>query len=458
MNKFFLTIAFILLSVSVHAQKFEVDTLSKTGPLDQRINMVFLSDGYQQEELDTFIKDVQWMMDALFAKSPYSHYRNYFNCFAIKVPSEVSGAANDPDSLINNYFGSTFNYGGIWRLVVPVRTNRISSVLASNFPAYDQVFVIVNDDRYGGSGGWVATSTTHTDGPEICIHELGHSFGGLSDEYWAGDIYARENYNMTQVGDTSKVKWKRWLGYNSTGVYPHEESPTWFRPHQRCEMRYLNSTFCSVCKEQIVSRILTLTNPILAFSPQGGSPVINSDTLFRIELLPPVPNTLKTWWELNRIEIATNTDSIRLSVNSLNTGSNNLTCFVLDTTGFIRDPTHPSVHLNKVIWTINYSPSGIDYQVNTDKIFVSVYPNPASDNITLTYKAERQISGTLKVKLVDSSGKQVTRLVSIPLDGFTGEFPVPLPNRQLKAGLYYLLVQSPDHLFSLPLVIGKSGF
>jgi hypothetical protein len=458
MKRVFIIIGFILFTVSVKAQHFEVDTISKTGPLDQRINMVFLSDGYLQEDLDKFIRDVHWMMDALLAKSPYSYYRNYFNCFAIKVPSEVSGAANDPDSLINNYFGSTFNYAKIWRLVVPVRTDRISSVLANNFPAYDQVFVIVNDDRYGGSGGWVATSTTHPDGPEICIHELGHSFGGLSDEYWAGDMYARENYNLTQVSDTSKVKWKRWLGYNSTGVYPHEEAPTWFRPHQHCEMRYLNSSFCSVCKEQIAGRILALTNPVLGFSPQGGSPVITSDTVFRVDLLTPTPNTLKTWWELNRNEIAAQTDNIRLSVASLNPGSNNLTCFILDTTGFIRDPNHPSLHLNKVTWTINYSPSGIDYLAVSDKVSVTVYPNPASDHITLTYRSERQTTGSLKVKLVDSSGKQVTRPVSFPLDGLTGKYPIPLPNRQLKAGIYYLLVQSPDHLFSLPVVIGQNGF
>jgi len=120
------------------AQHFDLDTLSMTGQQDQRINMVFLSDGYQQDQLDKFITDAKWMMDAFFAKPPYNKYRNYFNCFAIKVPSEDSGAANDPDSLINNYFGSTFNYAGIWRLVVPTRTDRISRVLAENFPAYDQ--------------------------------------------------------------------------------------------------------------------------------------------------------------------------------------------------------------------------------------------------------------------------------------------------------------------------------
>jgi hypothetical protein len=73
--------------------------------------------------------------------------------FAIKVPSNVSGAADNPNQLIDNYFGSTYNYSGIERLLVPVHSAQIVNVLASQLPESDQVILIVNDTRYGGSGG-----------------------------------------------------------------------------------------------------------------------------------------------------------------------------------------------------------------------------------------------------------------------------------------------------------------
>ena len=238
MIKRILTLTLILFpALVINAQKFDVDTVSMKGTIDDCINIVFLPDGYQEEELDKFSDDVDWMIDALFGKEPYPEYRDYFNCFAIQVPSEESGAANDPDSLINNYFGSCFNNSGIWRLVVPRRSSKVQSVLQDNFPQYDQVVVVVNDSRYGGSGGWMATSTTHSNGPEICIHEIGHSFAGLSDEYWAGAGYARENINMTQETDPSVVRWKDWMGFRSVGIYSHSEDPSWKRPHQNCEMR-----------------------------------------------------------------------------------------------------------------------------------------------------------------------------------------------------------------------------
>src|SRR5258708_7869266 len=86
------------------------------------------------------------------------------------------------DSVI--YFGSTFNYAGIDRLLVPVNSSHIYSVLANNFPQYDQVFVVVNSTKYGGSGGFAATASINSSSAEIAIHEMGHSFAALRDEYW----------------------------------------------------------------------------------------------------------------------------------------------------------------------------------------------------------------------------------------------------------------------------------
>src|SRR5689334_18191764 len=118
-----LSIGVIVLSrLLLYGQVFEVDTVIYNGNIHKRMNIVFLSDGYQQKELDHYVVDAKNIADQLFGQEPFSHYKRYFNVFAIRVPSNVSGAASDPGSPIDNYFGSTFNVGGIDRLLVPVNT------------------------------------------------------------------------------------------------------------------------------------------------------------------------------------------------------------------------------------------------------------------------------------------------------------------------------------------------
>jgi hypothetical protein len=169
--------------------------------------------------------------------------------------------------------------------------------------------------------------------------------------------------------------------------------------------------------------------------------------------MAPNPNTQKIWWELNRNEIAIQTDSIRLSAQLLNSGQNNLTCFILDTTSYIRKSTHPTVHLNKVIWTINYQPNRIDYEVVSGKTIFSIYPNPVSETINLSYKTDLPSNAELLVRLIDSSGKPVTRSYSFRLTGADAEYQIQLPRRQLSAGIYYLIAETAGHAFRLPVVI-----
>ncbi len=277
MKKLFTT-AFLFIGciLFAHAQQFDVDTIVYNGPSDKHINFVFLGDGYQVGELDKYIEDVKNTAEGILNKPPFKENHDFFNVFAIKVPSNESGAShpgkaydeagsNHPVIKVNNYFGSTFDYGGIHRLLVPTNSMAISSVLASNFPEYDHVFMLVNSSYYGGSGGSFATSSTHSSSKEIAIHELGHSFARLADEYWAGQQYAAERANMTQVSSPDNVKWKKWLNNTGVGIYPHEESPSWFRPHQRCNMRYLSSDyevihFCMVCNDAITQTIVSLVS------------------------------------------------------------------------------------------------------------------------------------------------------------------------------------------------------
>src|SRR5690554_5643272 len=126
MKRLYLSMVAAVMSLPVLAQKFEMDTVLYNGNTDHFINIVILGDGYLESELSQFTLDAQNISSALFNEPPFKNYQGFFNVFTIKVPSNESGAAMDPNNLIDNYFGSTFGYAGIERLLVPTKTFNIT--------------------------------------------------------------------------------------------------------------------------------------------------------------------------------------------------------------------------------------------------------------------------------------------------------------------------------------------
>lgn len=394
------------------AQSFEVDTLQYNGSTNHLINLVILGDGYQANELPQFALDAEAFQEALFQETPYNAYREYFNVFLIKTPSNVSGAAMHPDTLIDNYYGSTYWYAGIERLLAPVHTGKVVSVLSANFPNYDQVFLLVNHTKYGGSGGWVATASLHDLSSEIAIHEIGHSFASLKDEYWAGDGFAGERANMTKQTNPQLVKWKNWYGENGIGIFQHccgGTSALWYRPHENCKMRSLNNPFCSVCCEQTVESIhLKVGTPIVGFSPDNTPPVLPTafPLKFELDLLKPNPNTLNLNWLLNGENLDQKSDSLLVDATDLNPGLNSLSVFIEDTSQVLRVNNHSNIHFYTVAWTINYSPSGVPQISATSGIFdLEIYPNPASEY--LQFKLSSDVTANFNVALFDVLGNQL---------------------------------------------------
>ncbi len=367
MTKYILLLPFLFFSVFLHAQVFPVEQIMDNGPDAQRINFVILGDGYTSGQLNDFTTDAININNQVFNKSPFKEYAAFFNAYIIKVPSNESGAdhpgtATDvgepshPVVDVDNYFGSTFDYFDIHRLLVPVNSSNVYNVLANNFPGYDQVIVLANSPFYGGSGGALATTSLESSAPEIAIHEIGHSFGGLADEYWAGDFYANERPNMTANSNPATVKWSEWTGTSGIGVYAYGGSGTasnWFRPHQNCEMRFLNKQFCAVCKETFIDRIYDLTDPIDSYTPAtgiidyGGTPLN-----FTLDLVLPSPNTLKIEWFINGNPFASDVDNISIDAIDLPLSSNDLEVQIMDTTQMSRSYLPGSGYIFSLNWVI----------------------------------------------------------------------------------------------------------
>lgn len=432
---------------SIYSQTFRVDTIQYQGDTDYYINLVMLGDGFLESDLATFRSYAETYLTELFTVDPYSRYKNFFNTFSISVPSNEQGAAANPDNLIDNYFGSTFNYAGIERLLVPTNNAAVTNVLASNLPEFDQVFMLVNSPTYGGSGGWVATASLHIDSKEIAIHELGHSFADLKDEYWAGAQYAAEGKNMTQETDLQKLKWRNWHGDEEIGLYAHAESPSWYRPHEYCLMRYLGEILCAVCRQGTIESIYDLAPPVKEYAPSASDIDLPSDSVvFKLDLTFPEPNTLHRTWHLNGSLIGEDVDSVVVRATDLGSGVNTVLATVTDISAWLRPLDSETFHQTEVEWNVTRWALGTEPQTKLlNHAALSLYPNPVHDKLNVRIQGENH--GEASISLFDARGRQVQTFIL--------EYPGNqiLDLNQLESGLYVARIYLEGEYFTSRRVI-----
>ncbi|MPT32469.1 MAG: T9SS type A sorting domain-containing protein [Chryseobacterium sp.] len=405
----------ILISGASEAQIFDLVPLVQNGSKDKRINLVILGDGYTASEQSAFMEDATFVSDYLMNKQPYSNYKNYFNVYALKVISPQSGVkhpgtASDvtepviPVSNPTNYFNTSYDTSGTHRCIYG-SVNKVTQTLAANIPEFDMALILGNDTEYGGCGGTYAFLSRNEQAPDVAYHELGHSFGKLADEYWFSG--SAESPNKTKISDPETVRWKNWLNTGSVGIYQFTENTAWYRPHQNCEMRYLNKQFCNVCKETLVEKIHTVKNPIDSFTPTNSSVInSNSNVDLSVNLILPIPNTLKSEWKVNGTIIQNDTSNITIQPDQLNVGNNTVLFSVYDNTTMVRTNNHSTIHLSTISWTINKTQLGVSDIKSNEYDFV-LYPNPAKDYFILEGKSI--FNEKIKVEILDSSGKLIKK-------------------------------------------------
>jgi hypothetical protein len=374
MNRIYCIWVFTLLAISqnVNAQKFPVDTLFKTGSLSNRINVVILGDGFTEAEMPKFRKDAKQFAEFFLGYAPYDHYKTYFNFFAIGTPSKDSGITNPgtaPDAYQDQpvvtkdtYYGCSFGTS-IHRLVTVQKYDVVYNVLANNLAEFDLVVVLANTSWYGGSGGSVAVHTLHEVANTIGVHEIGHTFTGLSDEYWAGSQYGREAPNMTAESSPAKVRWKNWIGSPDIGVFAHDgfDADGWYKPSQNhCVMEVLNVDFCKVCQEATTERILETVSPIDSYFP-GNEDVVKlgaQKTDFKLNLNLPTPNSLAIEWKINGKLVSSGKDEISLLESQLDGKEGNLSVSIFDSTLLSRIDDRKQKRTKTLNWAL--SGSGAD--------------------------------------------------------------------------------------------------
>jgi hypothetical protein len=346
-----------------------MQTLLTNGPLARRINIVFLSEGYTTNQLPQFTTNARIILSNLLTTLPLREYSNYFNAFAISIPSNESGSDHPSRSIVRDtYFNSTYDSSGIARLITINGTgqSRVNSLLATFMPQYDIVALVVNDTEYGGSGGFPLIASVNGASAEIAIHELGHSFAGLGDEYTSAypgypDI---EEPNTTRQTNRVSIKWNAWIltntpiptpdvSSNSTkvGLFEgaHYHTTDWFRPKHDCKMRTLNVAFCEVCAQTLVTSIYTQVRPIETNFPTTNTLIFLTNfaaVTLSVSNLAPSTHALSVQWFTNNVAVTGATSAVfAVTGFSLPPGTNDVRVDVRDLTAFVR--TDPVMRLTE---------------------------------------------------------------------------------------------------------------
>lgn len=194
-----------------------VTTLRNGNPHD-KVDILFLAEGYTANEFGLFKKDVKERTELLFTIEPYKSNKKRFNVSGVFRASAQSGV-DEPDKKIYRHtaLNSTFYSLDLNRYLL-TEDNRTLRDMAAVAP-YDAIFIMVNSERYGGGGIYnqYAVFTAHSPATElIFVHEFGHSFAGLADEYYASTVAYNDFYpqgveptepNITALLNPNQPKW-----------------------------------------------------------------------------------------------------------------------------------------------------------------------------------------------------------------------------------------------------------
>jgi hypothetical protein len=360
-----------------------------TGPPANRFNLVIAGDGYTEAEQDKFMQQVDKHLNIMWSIEPYKSYRSYINVYAIKIVSGESGISCDPSltaprrtTPLSMGFWGGCNASSVQRLI-SVNNSKLSQYTALA-PGVSQRLAIANSNTYGGAGGTYATASGgNAMSALISPHEIGHSLGGLQDEY---DYYQRGVLGGCYTGgepssvhhtlltidqmQTQQRKWWRWLGEPSEagGLIGRYEGGMYFdkciwRPSRHSIMKTLGYYYDQVGREVMTQKIAAKVKLVDASTPTTTQPG-RTDTVW-VETQHPVDHELDVTWAVDGSAVPDtgNSRSLDLSKLSLAAGStHSVTATVVDPTTFVRDPAirNGAGLTQKLSWTIK---DGVDEPV-----------------------------------------------------------------------------------------------
>ncbi|MBI5364300.1 MAG: peptidase M64 [Planctomycetes bacterium] len=197
----------------------EVISMRENGPSANHVDLLVVADGYTAEKRGEFVADVKRLTDVLLATEPYKRNANAFNVRALFVATPEEGISNPRKGVWRDgAFGLSFNAFDSDRYVLTYEDRTLRDAAAQ--APYDALILLFDERKYGGGGIynlWATCASDTEPAPYVFVHEFGHSFAGLADEYYSSQVayestgkHAVEPWepNVTALLDPSKLKWK----------------------------------------------------------------------------------------------------------------------------------------------------------------------------------------------------------------------------------------------------------
>jgi hypothetical protein len=191
-----------------------------SGSPHQKVDLVIVGEGYTKNDVQKFEKDLKKYSDIFFTIEPFKSNKKNFNVTGILRPSAESGADEPTKGIYKNtVMNATFNSMDSPRYLL-TEDNKTVRDIAGQVP-YDLAYIMVNIERYGGGGIYntlgLFTASEVKWNEYVFVHEFGHFFAALADEYYTSSVAYDEFYpkgiepleaNITALLDPNKLKWK----------------------------------------------------------------------------------------------------------------------------------------------------------------------------------------------------------------------------------------------------------
>jgi hypothetical protein len=257
--------------------RFRKSKVHYSGKPSGKLDIVIIAEGYTEQEMDKFLSDCERFRGYILGAEPYKGSSDRINIWAVHSVSEESGTDIPGEEILKNTIaGSSFYTFGSERYLTTEDHKSVRN-LAANAP-YDQIFILVNHEKYGGGGIYNFYSIGTSDnkaGDFLFQHEFGHAFAGLGDEYYSSEVAVQDFYpldvepwepNITTLVDFGG-KWQNMLSHSTpvpTPAIPENEQTIGvyegggyvaegvYRPYIDCTMKsVIYDAFCPVCKRAI---------------------------------------------------------------------------------------------------------------------------------------------------------------------------------------------------------------
>ena len=195
--------------------QYRVWPVIQNGAPQDKVDLLLLGDGYSQAEMLKWHRDARRFAATLFTQSPFKERHSSFNVWAIDTPSEASGVSIPSDGIWRRTpLRSRYDAFGVERYALAFDNKRLRDIAGA--APYEFIEIIMNSRKYGGGGIFNLFATVAADNGSsnyVFVHEFGHHFAGLADEYYTSDVaYGRsekhpEPWEPNATVDPHAPKW-----------------------------------------------------------------------------------------------------------------------------------------------------------------------------------------------------------------------------------------------------------